>query len=167
MGVYGSDRPMARMLMIGATGGPATFRTSRTGTDLLSVDDGDGSLAVVGSATALFLAATGACAGAYQVQDVSSACGPFQFSAKGTNGDTDSLYADGSLPLQVTLANPGPAMVQLTFLVAGAPQPTTVAVLPGGKPFTATGALTKFEWVYADPDPKEVTTVTVTAARAP
>ena len=143
------------------TGGSVSLRATRTGADLVAVDNGDWSLAILSATTGFFLASPAGATGTWEIHDVRTACGPFQGNASGVGGDVDRVSLDGACPVRLTLYNPGPANVTLTYQTAGM-EVVTEAVAPSTTA-AAAGALTRFEWTYADPTPNRVTTVTVNA----
>jgi hypothetical protein len=161
LGIYASDEPLRRLAAVRPTGGSVSIRSTRTGSDLVAVDAGDWSFAIVGAASGYFLAATTAATATWEIQDVRTACGPFSGTAYGKHGETDAVAVDGTCPMTVTLTNAGPATVQLTRMVAGQAA-STVDVPPGGNA-SGSGALAQFSWSYVDANPANVTTVTLTA----
>lgn len=161
VGIYASDATMRRLATARATGGSVSLRATRTGADLVAVDNGDWSLAILSATTGFFLASPAGATGTWEIHDVRTACGPFQGNASGVGGDVDRVSLDGACPVRLTLYNPGPANVTLTYQTAGM-EVVTEAVAPSTTA-AAAGALTRFEWTYADPTPNRVTTVTVNA----
>ena len=81
--------------------------------------------------------------------------------AGGIAGDVDKVSLDGACPVRLTLYNPGPANVTLTHQAAG--QAVVTETVAPSTTAAAAGALTRFDWTYADPTPNRVTTVTITA----
>ena len=161
LGIYASDEPLRRLAAVTPAGAGVAIRSTRTGSDLVAIDAGDWSFAIVGTASAYYLAATTTATAAFAIQDVRTACGPFSGTSHGRNGETDAVYVDGTCPLNLSLSNAGPGTVRVTRQVVGQ-APATVDVAPG----TATagaGALVRFDWEYVDPNPTNVTTVTLTA----
>jgi hypothetical protein len=162
VGIHASDASMRRFCSVLASGGPVSLRATRTGADLVAIESGDWSFAILSATTAFFLAAPGAGTGAWEVNDVRAACGPFTGTSAGMNGDMDRVSLDGACPVRLTIHNPGPATVTLTYQQAG--QAVVTETVAPSTTAAAAGALSKFEWTYTDPTPNRVTTVSLTAA---
>lgn len=161
VGIYASDASMRRLAVARASGGTVSLRATRTGSDLVAVDNGDWSFAILSATTGFFLASGAGATGAWEIHDVRTACGPFSGNASGVGGDADRVSLDGACPVSITLYNPGPATVNLTYQQAG--QPVVTRDVAPNTSAAAAGALTRFDWTYADPTPSRVTTVQLTA----
>lgn len=158
LGFYASDAPNRRLVTMSAAGGAVGIRSVQSGPDLVTVDAGDWSFALVGNATRCF--ASGAAAtGTWAVYAVHAACGPFEGAATGVNGDTDAVSFDGSASVRLVLHNPGPATVRVTRALAGG-SPSTVDVAPGAQRADE-GNLASYSWAYVDGTPGRQTTVTL------
>lgn len=159
LGFYASDAPNRRLVTMNAAGGAVAIRSVQNGPDLVTVDAGDWSFALVGNATR-FVASGAAATGTWAVYAVHAACGPFEGAATGVNGDTDAVSFDGSASVRLVLQNPGPATVRVTRTHAGG-SPSTVDVAPGAQRADE-GQLTAYAWAYVDGTPGRQTTVTLT-----
>lgn len=161
VGIYSSDAAMRRFASVRASGGSVALKATRTGADLVAVEDGDWSFAILSATTGFFMASPSGGTGAWEINDVRTACGPFSGTSAGIGGDTDRVSLDGACPVRITLYNPGPANVTLTYQTAG--QEVVTQTVTPSTTAAAAGALTRFDWTYADPTPNRLTTVTLTA----
>jgi|GEM_PF-3058254 len=159
--VYASDAPRRRLATIRPSGSAIVLRTSDGGAPLLNADAGDWAFAIVGAADRFVLSSAAPAACDWEIHDVEAACGPFTGTAAGANDEVDTVYVDGQCPLSITLTNPGPARVRVTYQLPGQTAVLT-DVAPGGTA-SASGALSKFEWTYVDATPSRSTTVSVSA----
>lgn len=147
VGFYDSDLASRRLASVTATGGVVGLRSSRMGSNLVSIDAGDWSCAILSNATGYFLNTSGSATAAFAIQDVSATCGPFSGVLRGQTGDNDSISLDGTCPVSVTLQNAGPATVTVTHVLNGTP--TSEAVAPGATLTTPPGALSQYTWTYS------------------
>jgi hypothetical protein len=161
IGVYASSEPMRRLVSVRASGGPVSIRSTRTGSDLVTIDGGDWSFAIRGAASAYFLSAPAAATAVWEIHDVQSTTPAISGTCSGKAGDVDAISVDAACPLAVTLTNPGPALVRVTRQLNG--QAATTQDVPVGGNVSASGPLTRFDWTYVDTDPARSTTVTLSA----
>ena len=135
VGIYSSDAAMRRLASARASGGSVSLRATRTGADLVAIEDGDWSFAILSATTGFFMASASGGTGAWEINDVRTACGPFSGTAGGIAGDVDKVSLDGACPVRLTLYNPGPANVTLTYQAAGQAV-VTETVAPSTAPST-------------------------------
>ena len=155
---YASQSAVNRMILVTAGTYPVTLRLSPTGADILTIDAGDSAFCSHNNVTSYCIAGNGTVN--YKVYDVAPTCGPYPGSTSGKNGDLDSMLADGSKGLTVTVTNAGPGTLSVVTQVQGG-EATTTMVPPSGQK-SVSGAILRFDWTVQDADPNRTTTANFT-----